>query len=183
MILVYTRATDGAVTKPDGTPGRYSTADMIEAEALYMGLCAIRTDDLTEAIIKYPDGTEIPDGRFRRASDWTGLRESNSQRRNWTFAAPEPSGGQDRSPPCYLVRAACRYAKTTKGLMAYNVAGLIGINDRTIRNYMADPENTSHRKMPPGLWWLLLVRLGLHPADELETVLGGYSDGLDGHET
>lgn len=160
MITLYVRAADGAITRPDNTPGRYCTADMIEAEALYLALCTRRTETPTEAIIKYPGGTEIPDGRFRLDRDWTrGPREQIDGRRPWQIDATPPA-----APPPWLIRAACRYAKTEYGLVARQVAALIGQNDRTLRAYMANPATDGHRTIPIGLWWLMLIRLGLQSA-------------------
>lgn len=162
MILVYTRAADGSVIKPDGTPGRYQTADMIEAEALYLGLCAARTEEPTEARITYPAGTDLPNGRFRLDRDNPGPREADLLRRAWGYAATDPA-----APPNWLIKAALRYAKTERGLIVRQVAALIAQEERAIRSYTSEPETNNHRKIAIGIWWLLLIRLGLVPPAEI----------------
>lgn len=162
MITVYTRNAAGHTTKPDGTIGRYSTADMTEAEALYLALCTRRTETPTEAILKYPGGTEIPDGRYRLDADYSGPRELSLARRAWQIDAADAE-----APPHWLIAGACRYAKTEFGLVVREVAALVGQNDRTFRRYLSAPEKPDSRAMPIGLWWLLLIRLGLVPIETI----------------
>lgn len=157
MIRIHVRHADGSLHEEE------RTTDPVEAEAHYLRLVQTRTDHPASVILHVPRGQDliVEPAQYRIDRGWPAevAREHVLERQRQLWAPADRWEG----PTAFQLRGLVLAA----GVSGAELARRIGVEPRTWRRWLSDPDSDGAGKRIPYATWVAVLRLsGLLPEGE-----------------
>lgn len=151
------------IAHPDGSlEETITTGDPVEAEAAYLRLCSRRLPGACALVIDPQRNPLVLPARYRLDAEWPAFapREQVAERWRQLWA---PAAQWDGPTPEQL-----RGLVHASGVSGAELARRIGVETRTWRHWLSDPESRQPTRIGYAAWVAVLRLSGLCPADEMQ---------------